>query len=357
VRTELGDRLRSILRFACQPGRRFAVVSEGDPDLLELGLHTGMHFPQTPSGVYSGPYPPNGREAVSQLEDVRARGAQLLLIPQPSMWWLDVYTELRDHLAQNYEVALYEPDTCIAFSLHERLDDELRRRGAPDGIPLPPRELVCIAIGSYDAAAFLGFGERGADGIRKVMAKNGFELGSFKAILDFGCGAGRIMRNWHTLDGPELFGVDYNPYLVAWCRSNLRFATFEQSALVGSLPFPDGRFDFIYALSVFTHFGPEHQEFWIEELTRVLAPGGVLLLTLHGEQFASQLPTKERRIFESGEMVVLREDLVGTNSCAAFHPEAFVRDRMAPMLDLIDYVPQGAVETEEQDQVLFRKPL
>ena len=122
------------------------------------------------------------------------------------------------------------------------------------------------------------------------------------------------------MHGPELFGVDYNPYFVKWCKLNLQFATFERSSLAGRLPFANQTFDFIYAISVFTHFDEEHERFWVDELSRVLTPGGALLLTLHGKPFAKKLAPDQRSSFEAGKMVVARSHLVGTNSCAAFHP-------------------------------------
>ena len=134
-----------------------------------------------------------------------------------------------------------------------------------------------------DAGMFLNIGESCCNGIRRILAKNGIELEQFRAILDFGCGCGRIIRNFRDLEGPRLFGTDYNPKLANWCRSNLPFAEFGVNGLAPPLKYEDGSFDFIYAFSVFTHLSEKLQTEWLAELNRVMSPGGYLLFTTLGE--------------------------------------------------------------------------
>jgi SAM-dependent methyltransferase len=59
----------------------------------------------------------------------------------------------------------------------------------------------------------------------------------------------------------------------------LRFVVTEPSA---HLPFKDESFDFICAISVFTHLKENHVA-WLCELLRVLAPNGALYMTVHDE--------------------------------------------------------------------------
>ncbi len=49
------------------------------------------------------------------------------------------------------------------------------------------------------------------------------------------------------------------------------------------LPFRDDKFSLIYALSVMTHTG-YLQDMWLLELSRILRPGGVMVLTIHDEE-------------------------------------------------------------------------
>ena len=48
------------------------------------------------------------------------------------------------------------------------------------------------------------------------------------------------------------------------------------------LPFEAGRFDVLYAFSVWTHLPPEAQARWLAEAGRVLRPGGLALITTLG---------------------------------------------------------------------------
>jgi ubiquinone/menaquinone biosynthesis C-methylase UbiE len=62
-----------------------------------------------------------------------------------------------------------------------------------------------------------------------------------------------------------------------------RFAQFEVNGLAPPLAYEANHFDFIYALSVFTHLPESLQTAWMSELARVLKPGGYLLMTTHRE--------------------------------------------------------------------------
>src|SRR5215210_6063682 len=93
---------------------------------------------------------------------------------------------------------------------------------APGGIPLPPARLR-VLVTRQDSDGFVRSGAREAATIRRVVAGAGFELDSLGAILDFGCGCGRVARHWAGLEGPEIHGCDYNPRLVDWTARNLPF--------------------------------------------------------------------------------------------------------------------------------------
>lgn len=108
----------------------------------------------------------------------------------------------------------------------------------------------------------------------------------------------------------------------------------------------------VYANSVFTHLPADLQLRWIDELTRVTTPGGHLLISVHGKSFRATLTTMEQAAFDRGELVVRYPRHGGSNLCAAFHPEAYVRDTLARRLEVIDYSAAGL----GQDAVLLRKP-
>jgi SAM-dependent methyltransferase len=229
-----------------------------------------------------------------------------------------------------------------------------RLKGRP---AIPPGKLIHLVAGHKSAKAFLAGGRSASDTIRGILGNNGLQIEQFGAVLDFGCGVGRIMRHWNSTRGPAWHGTDYNPDLIAWCRKNLPFAEFGVNTLSGPLSYDAKTFDFIYAFSVFTHLKEPLQFHWINELARVLKPGGYLYLTTHGEHYVSVLNAEERAQFERGELVVREQQESGSNRCAVFHPPSYMRERVAKDFTVVDFIPCGAQGDSMHDAYLLRKPL
>ena len=77
-----------------------------------------MHFPQTDDGRYAGHYPADGREASAHVEQLRVGAAQYLVFPSTAFWWLDHYSELREHLDNRY-TRIWSDANCLIFRLSE----------------------------------------------------------------------------------------------------------------------------------------------------------------------------------------------------------------------------------------------
>ncbi len=237
-----------------------------------------------------------------------------------------------------------------AFRAYERLV-ALRpaRRLVVDGPPLPPRRLMVRVAGTGDADWFLRSGRAGFDAIAAHASP-----AELDAVLDFGCGCGRVTRWWRDFSG-TVAGSDVSAPAIDWCRANLPFARFETNALAPPLVFEDESFDLVYALSVFTHLTADLQLAWRDELRRVLRPGGRLLLTTHGRSYIPRLGNEERARFEHGELVVRWAEVAGTNLCSAYHPESYLRDTFANGFAFLALEPEGARGNPTQDLVLLRK--
>jgi SAM-dependent methyltransferase len=244
-----------------------------------------------------------------------------------------------------------------AYRTYERLR-ALGRDGAVAGgetLPVPPAKLRIRVAGTADLDWFLDSGRLAEEALRESLARAGTQLEDLTAILDFGCGCGRVTRRLAGLPG-DVRGSDFDGIAVDWCRKHLPFASFTQNGLEPPLAFPDGDLDLVYAFSVLTHLPVPTQHAWVEELTRVLRPGGLLLVSTHGERYLERLSPAEQVAFRRGEVVVRFEEVAGTNLCTTFHPPAFVRDRLGAGLELVEDVPEGAKGNPHQDLFLFRKP-
>ena len=115
---ELIVRVRHAVRQSVPVGAVIAVVSKGDPELLQLDGRRGCHFPQDAKGDYAGFHPADSAAAIAQLDEVRALGAEYLLIPQTALWWLEHYREFRQHLETRYAFVVRQPDTGAIVRLN-----------------------------------------------------------------------------------------------------------------------------------------------------------------------------------------------------------------------------------------------
>jgi SAM-dependent methyltransferase len=174
----------------------------------------------------------------------------------------------------------YEQDLYVVPKLSDN-----HRENDDHTFPVPPKPLWL----HYGATAdeYLALGEAHVSTMISIANTSGFALREGNRVLDFGCGAGRMIRWLHKFAGRcEIWGVDINARCIKWCQQNLsppfKFATITTAP---HLPFEDGYFDFIYCASVFTHID-DLADAWLLELKRVTVPGGRIFITVHDKHTA-----------------------------------------------------------------------
>src|SRR5204863_4796244 len=128
------------------------------------------HMPKDGSGTYAGYNPADSADAIAQLEGLRAKGAEFLVIPATAFWWLDHYGEFRRHLGLYYPEVAREDNVCAIFALggadvdrryeYQRLLDRMRTV-ADSNLPPAARVLVvsrgdpeCLRLGERQAGHF-----------------------------------------------------------------------------------------------------------------------------------------------------------------------------------------------------------
>ena len=181
--------------------------------------------------------------------------------------------------------------------------------------PYPPIELAA-RVGELHGANFALYEEIGRS-VRAEILGVLPEDWSFdgKAVLDFGCGAGRTLR--HFLDEAEngsFHGCDMDAPSIAWLESNLSpplhvFANGEEPPL----PLETASLDLIWAISVFTHIS-DHWAAWLVELHRLLRKDGLLIATIFGPALSEEWTeaTPDPRVARGGEGVA-EADRIGMN--------------------------------------------
>ena len=226
--------------------------------------------------------------------------------------------------------------------LFRHVDAKDRANGAAAN--LPPAELRYRVSSSPDAQNFINIGKKCAHDIQAAVRTAGYELAAFERILDFGCGCGRTLVHLKDLAPARFDGTDIDAAAIDWCKRNLRFATFKVGQASPPTDYAPDTFDFIYAISVFTHLDAPYQFQWLEELRRIAKPGGVLLLTVDSS-LVGEKDFVFQRSYEDGLFPAWYQN--------AFHSEKYVRENFGKYFEVLGYLPKGM--NEHQDVVLLRK--
>lgn len=207
----------------------------------------------------------------------------------------------------------------------------------------------------------------------KQIALDNLEDGHpLNAVLDFGCGWGRIIRFFQKdIDPANLWGADLMDFAAQVFKqiNSDRWANFVQNNPLPPLPFEAGTFDLIYLNSVFSHLSEEAHQQWLTEFSRILKPGGILIATTWGKEFirhcanqrkkpasertryqavlAEAFPNTSQALldFEQGKFLYapsVRTDNLENygNACI---PKGYVLTHWAKQFDFIDFIDDRTV--------------
>lgn len=201
----------------------------------------------------------------------------------------------------------------------------------PD-VPSPPWMMLYDIQGNCDLAGFHASGKESATEIARLVHENAHAPGGALRILEWGCGPARVLQHLDSGEGSpwQLYGSDYNPRTVQWCRQRFPRIHFLDNGLLPPMPMEAGSIDVFYCISVFTHLSEESHYQWIEEVQRLLKPGGLFIGTFHGDAFRGQLTAEEQQGYDCGQLVVRDKIQEGKKNFSAYHCDSIVRRLLSP---------------------------
>jgi SAM-dependent methyltransferase len=139
---------------------------------------------------------------------------------------------------------------------------------------------------------FVEGGRDAAHVLADAARSTGQPFEAVRSVLDFGCGAGRVLPHIAALARQaDCAGCDVDADAIRWAFRHRPELQWSLSGFLPPLPFPAASFDVVYSISVFSHLDESLQGRWLGELVRALPTGGLALLSVHGrfafEQFRS----------------------------------------------------------------------
>ena len=112
-----------------------------------------------------------------------------------------------------------------------------------------------------------------------------------------------------------MIGVDVDPVNADWCRENYLDIETSVSDFFPPLDLQSSSIDMVYGISVMTHLTEGAQYAWLKELRRILKPGGLCVLSTHGEYaFLQHIDAaKSRLVMEQLNVIGISDLLLDQN--------------------------------------------
>jgi len=225
------------------------------------------------------------------------------------------------------------------------------------GFRVPPQHLAFDAYAAPNWDYYYRSGSQLAEDIVSLIKRYGHQVGDID-ILEWGCGPGRIIRHLpDTLGGQSrVYGSDYNAESIDWATASIGRVRFCRNELSPPLPFEDARFDFVYAISVFTHLSEESCLKWIDEIERVLNRDGLVFFTTNGDKVSEVLLPHERMEYDATGLCLRGKMQEGKKMFMACHSPDYVKSTLLKDFEILEHIEPGRFRyIEVQDAWVVRK--
>ena len=230
-------------------------------------------------------------------------------------------------------------------------------------VALPAGENMRRVAGKVDDLQFVASGFMQFMQMSALTRRHfGRSLSDFNTICDWGVGCGRLLRYFpdpttgQAQRYRKLIGLDIDGYNIDWCKVHMDFADFYLlDRNEPRLPVETASVDLLYAISVMTHLSEYNQQKWLEDIKRVVKPGGCIILTMNGETAFYQRPELLQHYFtEKFGFSDLQPDTTFGEELSAYYrvtyqSQEFVLREWGRHFDVLEIFPA------KQDYVIMRR--
>ena len=209
-----------------------------------------------------------GRAAVNQTrDDLRELGYGAVAFK--------MYTPAAESLAEgeSFELQLLQDEAPLIVCRINPTSNEI----TPINIVGPVAERDSMLEG--DASHYFHVGEEAVQIIQRLRP----ELPATATILDLPCGHGRVLRHLRrNFPDAWLACCAIDREAVDFCSANFG-ATGFYSNEESDLSFFDRQFDLVWCGSLISHYSQDKTRKILDEMCKLLTPGGTLIATTHGD--------------------------------------------------------------------------
>jgi SAM-dependent methyltransferase len=211
----------------------------------------------------------------------------------------DMFTQICDRLDLPREDSIQVSFSCVLDDHHSTIlkciDSETGNL-LGNGFYLPSTDILSKAndvplhgmvrsTRLSDKMSFTLSGYHDYETLNKTCRSFAAEITSNSAmkLLDWGVGAGRISQFFEKNQSYDVYGTDIDPVNISNLHnSGLRKNRYTHMQPKKPIPFPDSFFDVVYGISVFTHLTEALQFYYLNDIARILKPGGIGIFSVHG---------------------------------------------------------------------------
>ncbi|MEX2130810.1 MAG: class I SAM-dependent methyltransferase [Pseudohongiellaceae bacterium] len=215
--------------------------------------------------------------------------------------------------------------------------------------------------GDFDSDSFLTTGQAVFQDLQNLVSIYDQPPCRQLRVLDFGCGCARTLRhriakhnNW------SITGVDTDIETIEWNRRVFpNLASWIYGVKAPPLTIPAQSFDLIVAVSVFTHLDENLQDQWLRELRRLLSPGGLIIISIHGEfiwsKNADWCPQLKKYgfLYAKTNLGIRNFSAMPAYYQTALHSKSYVLKHWSSQFRILSYRERGM--NNYQDVVVMKK--